>query len=496
MKGFGNKEIKTRLTVKDIVKAKLINQAHEYYQKGDIYSSLQCFESCIKKGIHDPKMISEYGIILYQTGSEDKAINIFEQAIINYPKNPDLFTNLSNIYKFRGDLIKAENYIYKSYDLNPKSIIVLNNLTSILIIRKKFYEAEKYAVLSLKIDKTNSDSLYNLGVIYSNIHHYQEAIIYFKESIKFNEKNYSANLNLGAVLLKLNRFDESIKYLNISLKLNPESYEAYFNLGQLCLYTNKLGDSEKYLQKSLSICKNDDEVYKYLGIVQFINFNKNASSNLQKAIELNPSKNISHVLNSVIKLNENSNQSKAPFYINPYDSFGEKPIILYRQVTEDLINTLYKRNTSDLNKIDNNPHSGNAIGSDYFLFKDNDPILNTLQDDLKGITSEYFNSDIFIEDAFFRILKGKGQVEKHMHIGIIDKLKRLNLYKHKFSLVYYLKTGDDNCSEPGYLTFYDPEDKVLPKPGMIILFPSDRPHSVLYNGKSDRMILSINFYSY
>ncbi len=495
MKGFGNKEIKSRLTINDLVKEKIIKKAHKFYQKGDINSSLQCFESCIEKGLQDPKIISEYGIILYQTGSLEKAINIFEQGILNYPNNPDLYANLSNIYKFKGDLIKAENLIKKSFDLNPKSTIILNNLISILITRKQFYEAKKFALLSLKTDQPNSDTFYNLGIVYSNIHHYQEAIIYFKESIKFDDENYGANLNLGAVLLKLNRFDESEKYLNTSLKLNPQSYEAYFNLGQLYLFTNKFLDSERYFRKSLCICKNNDEVYKYLGIAEFMNFNKNSSNSIKKAIELNPSKNISHVVNSVIKLKDNKGP-KEHYHKNPYDNFGDNPIILHRQIQEDLISTLYRRNTSNLNTIDNNPHSGNAIGSDYFLFKDDDPILNALQNDLKNITSDFFNSEIFIEDAFFRILQGEGQVEKHMHIGIIDKLERLNLYKHKFSLVYYLKTGDDDCSEPGYLTFYNPDDKVLPKPGMIIMFPSDRPHSVLYNGKSDRMILSINFYSY
>ena len=105
-------------------------------------------------------------------------------------------------------------------------------------------------------------------------------------------------------------------------------------------------------------------------------------------------------------------------------------------------------------------------------------------------------SDIFIDDSFFRILKGEGRVKKHTHLDNIDRLKKLDLYKNKFSLVYYLKTGDTNSSEPGFLNFYNPNYKILPKPGMIIIFPSDRPHSVLYNGESDRMIFSINFYSF
>ena len=97
---------------------------------------------------------------------------------------------------------------------------------------------------------------------------------------------------------------------------------------------------------------------------------------------------------------------------------------------------------------------------------------------------------------FFRLLKGEGRVRKHTHLDNIDKLEKLDLYKNKFSLVYYIKTGDTDSSEPGFLNFHNPKDRILPKPGMIIIFPSDRPHSVIYNGKSDRMIFSINFYCY
>ena len=54
--------------------------------------------------------------------------------------------------------------------------------------------------------------------------------------------------------------------------------------------------------------------------------------------------------------------------------------------------------------------------------------------------------------------------------------------------------GDQDCTEPGKLRFYSPDQSYLPSSGMIIIFPSDRYHSVKYNGKSDRVILGINFY--
>ena len=80
MKGFGNKEIKKKLTANELVKDKLIKQAFKYYEEGNLNYSLQCFENCLKKGFHDPKLLSEYGVILYKTGYEDKALNIFEQS--------------------------------------------------------------------------------------------------------------------------------------------------------------------------------------------------------------------------------------------------------------------------------------------------------------------------------------------------------------------------------------------------------------------------------
>ena len=42
----------------------------------------------------------------------------------------------------------------------------------------------------------------------------------------------------------------------------------------------------------------------------------------------------------------------------------------------------------------------------------------------------------------------------------------------------------------------EPFTKILPKPGMIVIFPAEYIHSVEYNGESDRVILGINFYIY
>ena len=74
-------------------------------------------------------------------------------------------------------------------------------------------------------------------------------------------------------------------------------------------------------------------------------------------------------------------------------------------------------------------------------------------------------------------------------------VKHINLAEQKYSLVYYLSVGDQNCSEPGILKLYDPSDDILPCEGMIVIIPAGRRHSAVYGGEKDRVIIGINFYS-
>ena len=189
-------------------------------------------------------------------------------------------------------------------------------------------------------------------------------------------------------------------------------------------------------------------------------------------------------------MNVDINQEKSASY----------PIILKRSVDPELINSLYKIKTIDLNKL-KDPSFGNAKGSDYKLFEDNERITEQLKKDLISITKKVVNSDVFFRDSFFTILSGSSTITKHNHIGPLDKFPNLSLWKQKYSLVYYLSIGDQDCEHPGILKLYpnqndtNPNKEILPSEGMIIIFPADRYHSVKYEGKKDRIIVGVNFYS-
>ena len=128
------------------------------------------------------------------------------------------------------------------------------------------------------------------------------------------------------------------------------------------------------------------------------------------------------------------------------------------------------------------------------MFENKHPTIQKLAVDLKSILVKVFKSDIFIIDSFFSIFGAGGGTIRHTHLTKEDKDSTFDLGNQKYSLVYYLSIGDQECLEPGFLKFYEPSEKILPKKGMITIFPANRQHSSVYGGNKDRVIVGANFY--
>ena len=83
----------------------------------------------------------------------------------------------------------------------------------------------------------------------------------------------------------------------------------------------------------------------------------------------------------------------------------------------------------------------------------------------------------------------------HKNLTNLDKGDDLNLGNKKFSLVYYLPVGDQNCSEPGRLKLYEPIEHILPCDSMITIIAASREHSAMCDEKIDRVMIGVNYYS-
>ena len=162
-------------------------------------------------------------------------------------------------------------------------------------------------------------------------------------------------------------------------------------------------------------------------------------------------------------------------------------------VEAELIDSLYTIKARDQEQYQA-PTYGNAKGSDFKLFERSDPIINKIKEKLTIILRDAVKSDILISESFFTIFRSGGGLKSHDHIGQFDKIKGLNIASKKFSLVYYLSVGEQNCDEPGILKLENPNQDILPSDGLIIIFPAERKHSVFYKGQQDRIIIGVNSY--
>ena len=369
--------------------------------------------------------------------------------------------NLLTYYK-KKDFKKAEelaNVLIKQF---PTHNISWQILSYIYLETGKLNEASEALNNAIKIDPNDHRALINLGTIFFKLGHFEKSILTFKKVLELNKDNFSAFVNLGTVYKKKNDLKNAeINYLK-AIKINPKSPVVFNNLGSTLKDLNKLDEAEKNYNKALEIDPN------YIKATQNLNI-------------LIQEKKILNMINPYKSKKKNKN------------NLLKNPFIETRKVEPNLISNLYKINSLELKKTEGGPLFGNGKTTNYQLFENKNQNLNIIKQDLIKIMKEAVGSDIHIAESFLNILREDSGSFPHTHIMPFDKNN--DLIKNKFSLVYYVSVGDQNSSKPGLFKLENPKEEILPKDGTIIIIPADRIHSAVYNGKKDRLMIGINFYS-
>ena len=356
---------------------------------------------------------------------------IFQNIIKIEPDNYKAHTNIGAILLKLGDLDKAKNSFNKAIELKPDFEVAHYNLGVTLTKLLRFTEAEKSYKKAIELKKDYAEAYSNLGSVYLKIENLDKAEENFKETIKFKPKFAVGYYNLAVTQEKLNKFNEAEKSYKKAIELKEDYTEALNNLNRM-IRQNKLLLNLKEI----------------------------------RSIKIN---------NQINKIGLSTN-----------------PFLSERKVEKELITEIYKINSIE---IDNTKdiRFGNGKFSDYELFENDSSILKRVKKDLTQIIKHAVGSDIFIIDSFFNILRTGSGLASHHHINNFDR--KHNLGNQKYSLTYYLTVGDQNCSEPGILKLYDPDKEILPSEGTVIIFPANRLHSASYGGKTDRVMIGVNFYS-
>ena len=475
MKGFGN-EINHSNRQKNLngnnFYKKIMSEAVKHQSNGNISEAKKYYQKLIKDGFQDAKVFNNYGIILVNYGKFKEAESLFRKSIELNPKDPTTHANLGGILKNSGKLEEAESSICKALELNPNFV----------------------------------DAYLNLGNVLKELRRLKEAELSIREAIRLNPNFDEAYLCLGSVLKEMNKLEEAELFTRKAIQLKTNFGNAYLSLGIILRCLGKLEEAELYTRKAIELNNTSDLAlsFRNLSLLLFVKGDvKLALKNIEKAASIDPRSKDNKLLLSIFSKRNNLEDKELATYNNaqiPCSNLFLQPIIINKPVEPDLIKSLYEIKALDLNKF-TDPSCGIAKGSDYKLFEDNKKITKKLEKDLIAITEKIVHSEVFFRDSFFTILGGESEIIKHNHIGDMDKLLNLNLWKQKYSLVYYLSVGDQDCENPGILKFYknkhdkDPNYEILPSEGMIVIFPANRYHSVKYDGNKDRIIIGVNFYS-
>ena len=408
------------------------------------------------------------GGVFGQTGRISEAVNANKRVVQLAPQDAEAHSNLGNTLQELGRLEEAEASCRQAIALKSDYAEAHNNLGNTLRELRRLEEAEASCRQAIKLKSNLAEAHNNLGITLKELGRLKEAEVCCRQAMKLKSNFFQAHNNLGSTLKELGRLKEAEVCCRQAIKLKSDFLEAHSNLG-LILYSN--GDIDSALKS------------------------------MEKANSIDPKLKPVRLLLSVLKSRKSHKKSYVGVdhisNLRGVMGLTSNPLILNRAVEAELISTLYEMNSTELDKTksDDARYGNGRCSPDFNLFEDNHSIIKTVAEALIIIMMKAVKSEIFIDDSFFNILGAGGGLAPHRHLGPIDRDSSLNLDHQKFSLVYYLSVGDQNCSEPGILKLYDPSEDILPCEGMIMIFPSSRQHSAVYGGEKDRVMIGVNFYS-
>ena len=467
-----------------------------------------CCRKAIKQKVNSAKIYFNLGITLNELGRLEESEESYKIAIEIKSDYAEAYNNLGNTLLKLDRFERAIVSLKKAIEINPDYAEAYYNLGISLQKLERLKEAEKCFKKTIQIKPDFAEAHKYLGYILQRLGRLEEAEKCYKTAIQIKPDYAEAFNNLGSVIKDLNRLDEAEKCYKKAIEFKPNYEEAHSNLGVVLKGLNKLDEAEKCYRKAIEFNPFYFQVYYNLGkLLQDLRKLDEAEACYKKAIEINPKyEDASYNLNILLQEKElllrisnvkkKEKKTKVNFSnlsnISSNKRLISNPFISKRKVEAKLITDIYKIKTKELDKT-KDARFGNGRCSEFDFLKNSSQIIKNVADDLINIMKHAVKSDIYIKDSFLNIYGAGSGTKPHSHINDFDKNN--GLVNQKFSLTYYLSVGDQNCKEPGNLKIYDLDEEILLSDGTIVIIPASRRHSAVYDGKLDRVMIGVNFYS-
>ena len=274
MKGFGSKkEFPKKNTLFNVNKT--FDKALKLQNQGNFSEAKVHYESLIKRGLLDPRVFTNLGVIFQQEKQYQKSIELYKKSISAFPKSHEAYSNLGSLLLTMGQYDLAEDYLNKVVSFKSDFLMAYQNLFNLYLQTKQQDKAEKTIFKCLKLAPNN----------------------------------HLINSNLGRFLLEKGDLYKSRKYLEKAINLKPDFWIAYNNLATLDATTGNLSGAEFNLQKAIFLNPAYLEGYVKLGEIKIdLNKVKEAESLFLKSLEID--KDYAYGHSSLFRIYEKTNNLK------------------------------------------------------------------------------------------------------------------------------------------------------------------------------------------
>ena len=270
-------------------KEQLMIKALRIHSLGKISKAAKYYQYCIEQGLNDPRVFSNYGVILKDLGKYPEAELSTRKAIELNPDYINAHLNLGNILRDLGKFKEAELSTRKAIELNPDYAEAHLNLGNILRDLGKFKEAELSTRKAIELNPDYAKAHLNLGNILRDLGKFKEAELSTRKAIELNPDYAKAHYNLGLLLIDMGQLLEAKLSTSKAIELNPDYAEAHLNLGSILKDLDKLEEAELSTRKAIEVRPDYVEAHTNLGtLLKNLGKLKEAKTSFQKAIELKP----------------------------------------------------------------------------------------------------------------------------------------------------------------------------------------------------------------
>ena len=237
--------------INDLDRENLLLKAFKFHSEGNFIKAEKYYQLFIDKGFSDPRVFSNYAVILMHKGEIKTAIRLYKQSIKLFPNSPQAYSNLGKIFNDLGQLEEAEFYVRKAIKIKPNYAEAYLNLGLIFIQFGELNKAEEYTRKAIEISPNYCKAYYNLGTIFKDNGKFIQAEKYTRKAIDINPNDINSLINLGSILIQDQKYDEAEKCLRKALQVNPSFSKAYSNLASIFIDFGRFNEAEEYLIKAI-----------------------------------------------------------------------------------------------------------------------------------------------------------------------------------------------------------------------------------------------------